>query len=97
VQALGLEGTLDRLQTELLANPEAGDVEPGTGGLRKIRLPDPARGEGKRGGARVHYLWLRHKGRIYLIFVYAKNEATRLTAAQKRQLRDLATKIRDER
>jgi hypothetical protein len=24
-----------------MANPEAGDVEPGTGGLRKIRMADP--------------------------------------------------------
>lgn len=47
------------LQLELIENPAAGDVEPGTGGLRKIRLAAPARGKGKRGGARVHYLWLR--------------------------------------
>jgi hypothetical protein len=97
VQALGLEASLWGLQAELLANPEAGDVEPGTGGLRKIRIADPSRGKGKRGGARVHYLWLQHKGRIYLILVYAKNETTTLTADQKRQLRELATKIRDER
>jgi hypothetical protein len=96
VQALGLEGSLQRLQAELLANPEAGDVEPGTGGLRKIRIADPSRGKGKRGGARVHYLWLQHKGRIYLVFVYAKNEATTLTATQKWQLREIATKIRNE-
>jgi len=96
VQALGLEGSLQRLQAELLANPEAGDVEPGTGGLRKIRIADPSRGKGKRGGARVHYLWLQHKGRIYLVFVYAKNEETTLTATQKWQLREIATKIRNE-
>ena len=96
LQALGLEGSLQGLQAELLANPEAGDVEPGTGGLRKVRIADPSRGKGKRGGARAHYLWLQHKGRIYLIFVYAKNEATTLTADQKRQLRDIATKIRNE-
>jgi hypothetical protein len=80
----------------LLANPEAGDVEPGTGGLRKIRISDPTRGKGKRGGARVHYLWLAHKGRIYLVFVYGKNELTKLTPDQKRRLRELATKIRNE-
>ena len=96
LQALGLENSLQRLQAELLANPEAGDVEPGTGGLRKVRISDPTRGKGKRGGARVHYLWLAHKGRIYLIFVYGKNESTTLTAGQKRQLRELATKIRNE-
>jgi hypothetical protein len=43
IQTLGLEERLHRLQTELLVNPEAGDVDPGTGGLRKIRLPDPSR------------------------------------------------------
>ena len=92
--ALGLEESLHVLQLELLANPEAGDVEPGTGGLRKIRLGDPTRGKGKRGGARAHYLWLRHKGRIYLLFVYGKNESTTLTAGQKRELRDIAAEIK---
>jgi hypothetical protein len=50
VMALGLEDSLQILQQELLADPEAGDVEPGTGGLRKIRMRDPGRGKGKRGG-----------------------------------------------
>jgi hypothetical protein len=94
ISALGLEDSLHLLQLELLANPEAGDLEPGTGGLRKVRLGDPTRGKGKRGGARAHYLWLRHKGRIYLLFVYAKNESTTLTQQQKRQLREIATAIK---
>jgi hypothetical protein len=96
LHALGLEDSLQRLQLELLANPEAGDVEPGTGGLRKIRVADPSRGKGKRSGARVHYLWLRHQGRIYLMFVYGKNESTTLSSDQKRQLRDMAARIRAE-
>jgi len=54
ISALGLEESLRGLQLELLDNPEAGDVEPGTAGLRKMRLGDPTRGKGKRGGARVH-------------------------------------------
>jgi hypothetical protein len=29
-------------QLDLMANPEAGDVIEGTGGLRKLRQPDPA-------------------------------------------------------
>src|SRR5947207_12555350 len=84
IGALGLEESLRGLQHELLDNPEAGDVEPGTAGLRKVRLGDPTRGKGKRGGARVHYLWLPHRGQIYLMFVYGKNEASTLTADQKR-------------
>lgn len=96
ITALGLEESLLQLQNELLANPEAGDVEPGTGGLRKIRMADPGRGKGKRGGARVHYLWLQHKSRIYLIFVYGKNETATLNEQQKRQLRQIATQIREQ-
>lgn len=61
VAALGLENQLRELQLDLVANPEAGTVDPGTGGLRKVRMADPARGKGKRGGARVHYLLLTHK------------------------------------
>lgn len=45
------------LQIELMANPHAGDVIEGTGGLRKLRQPDPRRGKGKRGGLRVIYYW----------------------------------------
>jgi hypothetical protein len=94
LSALGLEESLRRLQIELLENPEAGDVEPGTAGLRKIRLGDPSRGKGKRGGARVHYLWLPHRGRIYLMFVYGKNETSALTADQKKKLKEIVAQIK---
>lgn len=92
--ALGLEESLRDLQLALLDNPEAGDVEPGTGGLRKVRLGDPARGKGKRGGARVHYLWLAHRSAIYLLYVYSKNEASTLTGEQKRHLREVVALIK---
>jgi len=82
------------LQLELLLNPEAGDVEPATAGLRKIRLGDPSRGKGKRGGARVHYLWLPHRGLIYLMCVYGKNEASGLTPEQKKRLREVVVQIK---
>jgi hypothetical protein len=39
------------LITTLASNPMAGDVIPGTGGVRKLRFG--ARGRGKRGGFRV--------------------------------------------
>jgi hypothetical protein len=94
ISALGLEDSLRELQLGLLANPEAGDIEPGTGGLRKIRMADPTRGKGKRGGARVHYLWLGHTSMIYLLHVYGKNEMSSLTPDQKKQLRDLVTLIK---
>jgi len=40
-----------KLQWRLIEFPDAGDVIPGSGGIRKIRLS--AKGKGSRGGARV--------------------------------------------
>jgi hypothetical protein len=96
IGSLGLEERLRELQLALLENPFAGRLDPGTGGLRKVRLSAPSRGKGKSGGARVHYLYLPHVGRIYLIFIYAKNEADKLTPDQKRQLSRIVTTIKTE-
>jgi hypothetical protein len=41
------------LQRVFLDDPETGSVMPGCCGLRKMRVSDPRRGKGKRGGARV--------------------------------------------
>jgi hypothetical protein len=43
------------LQNLLMKHPEAGDLIPDTGGLRKLRFRDVRRGKGKRGGLRVIY------------------------------------------
>jgi mRNA-degrading endonuclease RelE of RelBE toxin-antitoxin system len=92
---LGLEGALKALQEDILANPEVGPVDPGTGGLRKIRIPDEGRGKGKRGGARVHYLWLPDKRLVYFLSVYAKDEEDTLSAEQKRILKDVVRAIKE--
>lgn len=96
LQALGIEPELRALQQHLLTHPEAGTLDPGTGGLRKIRLGDPAKGQGKRAGARVHYLWLPHHAVIYLIFIYTKGEAASLSPAQQRELRRVVDQIKAE-
>ena len=94
--ALGLEEPLCRLQEILLEAPGIGDLDPGTGGLRKARMPDPGRGKGTRGGARVHYLWLPHVAMIYLIFVYAKDDQSRLSSSQRRVLAQVVRRIKAE-
>ena len=96
VAELGLESQVRDLQLELVANPGAGAVDAGTGGLRKVRVPDAGRGKGKRGGARVHYLLLSHRERIYLVYVYGKGEADVLTPDQKKQLRGVVEAIKRE-
>lgn len=96
VNALGLERGLRELQLELIDNPEAGRLDPGTGGLRKVRTADASRGKGKRSGARVHYLWLSEHSVIYMMFVYSKDESDTLTPDQKRQLKTVVDAIKKE-
>lgn len=78
-----------QLQQELMANPEMGDVMEGTGGLRKLRQPDPRRGKGKRGGLRVIYYWWLGGDQFWLFTVYDKDEADDLTSAQRKTLKQL--------
>jgi len=65
--------------------PEAGDIIPGSSGIRKLRwgLGDT----GKRGGARVLYLYLKHAGSLWLLDIYAKAEKTDLSVADLKALR----------
>ena len=83
---LGLEEGMADLQAELRRNPRAGDVEPGTCGLRKVRMRDARRQQGKRFGARVHYVFVPREQAIYLMSVYQKNEQAMLTPAEKKAL-----------
>ena len=61
----------------IAANPQAGDVVPGSGGCRKVRWT--RQGMGKRGGARVIY-FNEIEGRIWLLIVYSKSKFDNLPA-----------------
>lgn len=77
------------LQQELMANPEAGDMIEHTGGLRKLRQPDPRRGKGKRGGLRVIYYWWLDGEQFWLFAVFDKDEADDLTPDQRKILKQM--------
>ena len=94
VQQLGLEEALRTLQVDLVKNPEAGAVDNQTGGLRKVRMADPSKNKGKRGGIRVLYLWLSHRSRIYFLYLYPKGEQEALTKAQKDALKAVVLRIK---
>ncbi|MFH0957722.1 MAG: transcriptional regulator, partial [Pseudomonadota bacterium] len=47
-------------------------------GLRKLRWQAP--GTGKSGGYRIIYYWRNHRGQIWLLTIYAKNEAENIPA-----------------
>ena len=90
------DDVLASLQQTLMTNPEAGDLMPGCGGLRKVRAPDPKRGKGKRSGCRVIYLHVPEAKWFFLIDIYDKDEKTDLTAAEKKELAQLATELKRE-
>lgn len=78
------------LQWVLAARPDAGALIPGSGGLRNLRWAAP--GRGKSGGYRVIYYCQDHLGQIWLLTIYAKNEAenipTHVLRAIKREIDD---------
>jgi len=77
----------------LASNPFAGDEIPGTGGVRKVRVP--ASGKGKRGGARVIYYVLDEGAPLYALLVYGKGKKTNLTDNEKAAVRVIAKAIKD--
>ena len=79
-----------KLQKELVANPQKGDVMPGCGGLRKLRIADPRRQKGRRGGARVIYLHIPEVNQFLMLDIYSKGEKDDLSPAEKKDLRELA-------
>ncbi|MDP6630292.1 MAG: type II toxin-antitoxin system RelE/ParE family toxin [Kiritimatiellia bacterium] len=81
-------------QTDLAANPQTGDVIPGLGGLRKIRLALP--GRGKRGGARVLYLLFLNAETVFLLYVFTKGEFGDLPPDKKRVIKALVEEIKKE-
>lgn len=82
------------LQRALDADPAAGDVVPGTGGVRKLRWGRS--GMGKRGGLRVLYYVQDQAGRIWLLTVYSKSARENISSSTLNTLREIvdATEIR---
>ena len=85
---------LRELEKMLLTNPEAGTVISGLNGCRKLRFQLP--GRGKSGGARVIYVDVVVKEKIFLLLAYPKNVQENLTPEQKKHLHSLVEIIKEE-
>jgi len=57
-------------QQFLMQNPEAGELVPGSGGVRKVRWTRP--GMGKRGGLRIMYFVRYQPNEFWMLTLYAK-------------------------
>jgi hypothetical protein len=73
------------LQQALMADPQIGDVIPGSGGVRKMRWR--VAGRGKRGGIRIIYFLRLARGQIWLLTLYAKNVTDTISAHVLKQIK----------
>lgn len=71
----------------LAYNPTAGDLIPGTGGIRKLRWG--LEGRGKRGGARVVYFHHDADMPLFALTAYAKNERADLSQKDRNDFKRL--------
>ena len=70
------------------ANPEAGEIIAGTGGVRKLRWA--LAGMGKRGGTRVIYYFHTEQLPVFLLSAYAKNRKENLSMGERNAMKSLA-------
>ena len=73
------------------AEPRCGVIIPGTGGVRKLRIA--ASGRGKRGGARVVYLYGGVDVPVFLLATFAKNEKSDLSQAERNNLAKVTSEL----
>jgi len=69
------------------ANPDAGEVMPETGRVRKIRWA--REGMGKRGGARVIYYYHSQRLPVFLLTAYPKTRKANLSKAERNAMKRL--------
>lgn len=74
----------------LASNPEVGDVEPNSGGIRKVRWGSGK--TGKSGGVRVIYYNRLANRQIWLLTIYGKSAVDQL---DKKVLRALVEKLNE--
>ena len=77
----------------LATTPEAGDVIPGTGGIRKLRFA--AGGQGKQGAFRVIYYVLTDDMPILALLIYGKGEQVNPTPDQKKAMAAVVGSFRE--
>jgi hypothetical protein len=74
------------IENEIMADPTAWPVIPGTHGLRKMRFSPDRRAGGKSGGLRICYFFVDESKRVYLLTAFAKNVQTNLSMADRQAL-----------
>jgi hypothetical protein len=82
------------LQSDLVNDPEHGDLMEGCAGARKGRVGDKSSGKGKSGGFRYVYVYIEIAGTIYLIHFFGKNEKANLFRAERNEVATLVKELK---
>ena len=102
VRRLLAEPKQTALQIAIAADPEAHPMVPGTGGVRKARWSRQRKG--KSGGVRVIYYYWRAteeitmqvlEAEVYLLSIYAKNDQSDMTAADRKAAKKFVEGLKD--
>ena len=80
------------LKNMLAANPEAGDLIVGSGGIRKVRVA--GRGKGKSGGYRVLAAYVGSEAPVYLLADLSNGDRENFTDGEVRDLAKLTASIK---
>lgn len=87
------ETSLTHLQITIMSDPEAGDLVPGTGGLRKLRYVPLGWNVGKRGALRVCYVYFKKYGWVVLVLVYPKGEMDDISPSGRKAVKNAIQRI----
>ncbi|MFY7960150.1 MAG: type II toxin-antitoxin system RelE/ParE family toxin [Elsteraceae bacterium] len=85
------ESELMQIVSMLAENPMAGDLIPGTGGARKVRVARV--GQGKSGGYRTIHYFGGEDVPIFLLALIDKGERANLSMAERNELAIILPKI----
>lgn len=79
------------MQNKLLGEPDAGDLIPHGGGIRKLRWKK--QDTGKSSGIRVIYYWIVDEDQILMLIAYPKSAKDNLSDAETATLRKLVKEL----
>ncbi len=78
----------------IAANPQAGDLIKGSGGVRKVRIAKP--GGGKSGGWRVLTAYVSETVAVLLVTAYGKNQRGNVSKAEINEMSQLMKVLKAE-
>jgi len=85
------DGDILTMENAIAADPSAGDVIPGSGGMRKMRFGYA--GKGDRGGGRTIYYVVVDKDTTYLLVTYPKVDKDDLSAKELKLFKALVKEL----